>query len=577
MAENGTSATDPGLERANTNTSLSVASAASSSNDAPKHTTRSAPRPKRPALNQIYALPVPIKTFPLPSFYPSNPLSLFYLAYAWLRQTISPPCEPSIVHEGIWSAETRSVNIVDEKSIRALWEQGFYGKGNLSRSEPNWLRKEQVRLGLVEGHISEIATEERREERRQAKWERAKAELEAIRQTRLEEGRQTLALASEPPSGDNKGEVERRLIAPPVGPLELLALPNSQQDWHEAQVQISPGPVTNGKPRLNGVIDAIGDTKSSPLIGSNGLVVKPQGSEEHAPTTTTVNGTPANGIILSPPSTASSSDPGDDIKPLKRRKSVRFSPKVESTTYQLSDPPSPSRALSAARGSIPDPEPSVTPTRSPIQESEVASHNQPSHLAEVQNREHLQLAAEEAFFLSFALGVLKVVDPTCNRQLSTVEVFGLFRKYSYFPPRELPHSEPLRPDDAFLVNYVVYHHFRSLGWVPRGGIKFGVDWLLYTRGPVFDHAEFGLIIIPSYSDPWWATSGKPLPTKSWHWLHGINRVLSHVVKSLVFVYVDVPPPKKFENALATGVASVFETYKIREIMIKRWSSNRNRG
>jgi tRNA-splicing endonuclease subunit Sen2 len=49
-------------------------------------------------------------------------------------------------------------------------------------------------------------------------------------------------------------------------------------------------------------------------------------------------------------------------------------------------------------------------------------------------------------------------------------------------------SHRLLPDDPFLVSYVAYHHFRSLGWVVKPGIKFSCDWLLYRRGPVFSHA-----------------------------------------------------------------------------------------
>jgi len=47
----------------------------------------------------------------------------------------------------------------------------------------------------------------------------------------------------------------------------------------------------------------------------------------------------------------------------------------------------------------------------------------------------------------------------------------------------------LRPDNSFIVNYVAYHHYRSLGWTIKSGLKFCVDYLLYKRGPVFDHAE----------------------------------------------------------------------------------------
>lgn len=192
------------------------------------------------------------------------------------------------------------------------------------------------------------------------------------------------------------------------------------------------------------------------------------------------------------------------------------------------------------------------------------------------NKEHLQLTPEEAFFLTFGLGALSVLDGASGQPMSTKELFTLFRQHSYFPPRIGPEEPELEPDDGFLVHYAVYHHFRSLGWVPRAGIKFGVDWLLYTRGPVFDHAEFGLMVVPSYSDPWWKESGKKAPHRTWAWMHSIVRVLSHVTKSLVLVYVDVPPPPKFEEALDKGIAEALSLYKVREVMVKRWSSNRNR-
>ena len=47
----------------------------------------------------------------------------------------------------------------------------------------------------------------------------------------------------------------------------------------------------------------------------------------------------------------------------------------------------------------------------------------------------------------------------------------------------------LRSDNPFIVDYAVYHHYRSLGWTVKSGLKFCVDYLLYKRGPAFDHAE----------------------------------------------------------------------------------------
>lgn len=52
-----------------------------------------------------------------------------------------------------------------------------------------------------------------------------------------------------------------------------------------------------------------------------------------------------------------------------------------------------------------------------------------------------------------------------------------------------PSADLCRPDNPFLLSYIAYHHYRSLGWAVKSGIKFCCDWLLYKRGPVFGHAE----------------------------------------------------------------------------------------
>jgi tRNA-splicing endonuclease subunit Sen2 len=272
--------------------------------------------------------------------------------------------------------------------------------------------------------------------------------------------------------------------------------------------------------------------------------------------------------------------------PVSRRKSVRFSTTVESTTFRRPDSSSPPRPNSSANLDGTEPEvdavvvtEAVSPAAPDIQAPQPGVPRsvevyvpEEEETVEIENKEHLQLSPEEAFFLSFGLGALSVLDPVTQKPISLQNLLALFRSHSYFPP-----NQDLQPDDPFLVHYAVYHHFRSLGWVPRHGIKFGVDWMIYQRGPVFDHAEFGAMVMSAYSDPWWREQGKQPPKKSWHWLHGVNRVLSHVLKSLVLVYVDVPTPAVFDEAMNKGgIAAALKTYNVREFMVRRWSSNRNR-
>lgn len=177
---------------------------------------------------------------------------------------------------------------------------------------------------------------------------------------------------------------------------------------------------------------------------------------------------------------------------------------------------------------------------------------------EVHNQEHLQLTPEEAFFLSYGLGVLDIRSPpnstTESRSLGTASSL-------------LQTLAPTTPtSDAFLLNYAVYHHFRSLGWVVRPGIKFGVDYLLYYRGPVFSHAEYAVIIIPS-------GAGKSEKSKDWWWLHCVNRVQSQVLKSLVLCYVDVPSRRNWNGE---DIGALLKRYKVREFIVRRWVANRMR-
>jgi tRNA-splicing endonuclease subunit Sen2 len=202
------------------------------------------------------------------------------------------------------------------------------------------------------------------------------------------------------------------------------------------------------------------------------------------------------------------------------------------------------------------------------------NHNNSNSDIEISNQEHLQLSLEEAFFLTYGLGALKLDDP---HNISNHKLLQIFRQHSYFPPVS---PSDLSPDDPFLLSYVVYHHFRSLGWVVRDGVKFAVDYLLYDRGPVFKHAAFAIMIVPEYKHAYWqdptrelTRTHKKMLSKGWTSLHCINRVQTQVVKTLVLVYVDVPPPEEIEGR---DIGKILGKYKVREFCVQRWSVNRNR-
>jgi tRNA-splicing endonuclease subunit Sen2 len=108
----------------------------------------------------------------------------------------------------------------------------------------------------------------------------------------------------------------------------------------------------------------------------------------------------------------------------------------------------------------------------------------------IEDMEHLQLTLPEAFFLAWALDCLTILDPSTLQPMSLPEIFASFHSAHMYSAPGLETGYSLRPDNPFLVHYILYHHYRSLGWVVKGGIKFCVDYLLYKRGPVFHHAEY---------------------------------------------------------------------------------------
>ncbi|QRW03009.1 tRNA intron endonuclease, catalytic C-terminal domain [Ceratobasidium sp. AG-Ba] len=217
---------------------------------------------------------------------------------------------------------------------------------------------------------------------------------------------------------------------------------------------------------------------------------------------------------------------------------------------------------------VPDPLQPVS-TIPLIEEPQPSPEAEPEEeFIEPEDMEHLQLTLQEAYFLAWGLDCLRILDPEDGQYLSAESLLSTFMSVHTIQLPDLP-PEEARPDNPFLVNYVVYHHYRSLGWVVRGGIKFCVDYMLYKRGPVFTHAEFALVVIPVYDDPDdQATSPFRLQNTerfSWTWLSTINRINTQVKKTLILVYVTIPPVATMsQKVLATP--DCLQHYSVREVV-----------
>uniref|UniRef100_A0A8C3SWA9 tRNA-splicing endonuclease subunit Sen2 n=1 Tax=Chelydra serpentina TaxID=8475 RepID=A0A8C3SWA9_CHESE len=132
--------------------------------------------------------------------------------------------------------------------------------------------------------------------------------------------------------------------------------------------------------------------------------------------------------------------------------------------------------------------------------------------------EYLQLSLEEAFFLVYALGCLSIYY---NEEPLTI--LKLWEVFSEVQPN-------------FKTTYMAYHYFRSKGWVPKVGLKYGTDLLLYRKGPPFYHASYS-VIAELVNDSFVGSLRRPL---NWMSLSGLNRTTMNVSKELMLCYLIRP-------------------------------------
>ncbi|RYY36048.1 hypothetical protein EON62_02060, partial [archaeon] len=138
----------------------------------------------------------------------------------------------------------------------------------------------------------------------------------------------------------------------------------------------------------------------------------------------------------------------------------------------------------------------------------------------------------------------------------------------------------------FPARYAVYRHYRTAGWVVRDGLAFGCDFVLYAKGPGWDHAPHCITVMPltllledatplenaravDSSAPSTDASGAHtapavvhvrLPTanvlRTWQEVHALGRVINTVKKHTLLAYVSLPvPPSVFMDATASAAAA----------------------
>ncbi|KAG0023670.1 hypothetical protein BGZ80_008584 [Entomortierella chlamydospora] len=163
---------------------------------------------------------------------------------------------------------------------------------------------------------------------------------------------------------------------------------------------------------------------------------------------------------------------------------------------------------------------------------------------------------------------------------------------SKFVSRLVPSSFEISAGNPFIVRYVVYHYYRSQGWIVKDGLKYGADFLLYQKGLVFGHSQYAVQVVPfndinnNESSPLYKTfkhvSISPTPglcsqhqALSWQWLLTLNRVIAQVQKTVILCHVGLPGTATKRQLSHPRTA--LPLYKVTEIGVKRFIPERNRA
>ncbi|XP_025060305.1 tRNA-splicing endonuclease subunit Sen2 isoform X3 [Alligator sinensis] len=123
---------------------------------------------------------------------------------------------------------------------------------------------------------------------------------------------------------------------------------------------------------------------------------------------------------------------------------------------------------------------------------------------------------------------------------------------------------------SFRTTYMTYHYFRSKGWVPKVGLKYGTDFLLYRKGPPFYHASYS-VMAELVNDDFRGSLRRPF---SWKSLSGLNRTTTNVSKELILCYL-IRPSDMTEKEMSSP--ECMKRIKVQELIVNRWVSSRERN
>ncbi len=200
----------------------------------------------------------------------------------------------------------------------------------------------------------------------------------------------------------------------------------------------------------------------------------------------------------------------------------------------------------------------------------------------------LRLSPEDAFYLHAVVGCLVVYayeesvvsnngDNNNNRggrhvELSRDQFWTLLRENS---------------GPTFGLKCVATCHFRLQGWLPRSGLQYGADFVLYRRHPSLVHSDCCALVLPEssgagksfdvFDNSTMSEENRGELTKSfpkWYELQSLSRLCIQVKKKLILCSISVPEECDWKDSSVVAEATIKETEisRFNQLRIKNLAS-----
>lgn len=240
------------------------------------------------------------------------------------------------------------------------------------------------------------------------------------------------------------------------------------------------------------------------------------------------------------------------------------------------------RKLAGQRAAAPMPAPSDDAPE--IHGMQIDGSHTLGHLPLMHRKERPRAPPQVAYFSDATQASAKLSDlPLQQPSVSTTENSkdglspgtGLLHYSEHGGLVELDHETLWRSfaciDPVFPACYAAYHHCRANGWLPKSGLQYGADYVLYRAHPAVAHSEYVAVVLPEASKVGGTMRqrAKRAGYPDWRDQQAISRLSIQVSKGVLALHVEGG-----QRGFITSTPQCLLHLRVHSLQIVRWNPNR---